>query len=488
MQFSNLNGFCRRFVGKVQTAESVRVSVKNDIADVLSVGVDSAVNSYEATAGEASFFGKTNVRLVYSDGTTVCGQSYSADFTASISSDVLDADSKLTFDVATVETKTDVNANTATLTILLEVTVFAYVAQGTTYLAGSDEAFCLTEGVEYLQHAEVHRLGMSVEEELTASRSITTVLLAESCLAATEYTLSEGVLHIVGDACVRLTYISDGTIVTDALPFRFERELDAAGMEDCQLCIGLAPRNTKVRLNITEAEVNTAFTAEIVADVRVEATRVERCDVVCDAYGTDRDYLPERKSFTTTLPCGSTVERKRVVATLPLAGGRTPIAAINACAIVTKCTSLERRAEVQGVVQATVLYSTDAGTVGEPLELPFCETVAVDYLMPICESTARVAVFGLAVRDVGGMQAEAELCFTVESRRTCTFSVIVSAEEQPFDKSALPAIEVCLAHKGETLWQLCKSLHLSEEDLLATNPEITNPLEADARIVVFNRI
>ena len=52
----------------------------------------------------------------------------------------------------------------------------------------------------------------------------------------------------------------------------------------------------------------------------------------------------------------------------------------------------------------------------------------------------------------------------------------------------LPAIEVCLARKGETLWNLAKGLHMSVEDVLATNPQITNPLEADARIVIYNKI
>jgi len=31
-------------------------------------------------------------------------------------------------------------------------------------------------------------------------------------------------------------------------------------------------------------------------------------------------------------------------------------------------------------------------------------------------------------------------------------------------------------------------LHMSEEDLLAVNPEIKSPLEKDARIVVYNKI
>lgn len=489
MQFTNLSCQSRRFAGKVQTAESIRISVKNDIVDVLSVGVDSYVNSYEASRGEVSFYGKTNVKLLYSDGTSVSGQSYNADFTASITNDLLDTDSKLTFDVATVETKTEINANTATLTILLEVSAYAYVSESVPCLSNSDDVFCKTDSVEYLQSAEIYQLPFVVDEELTASRNITTVLLAESKLCTSEYTLKDGVLRISGDAAVRFTYISEGNIVTDTLPFKFDRELDASGIDpDSQLRITLYVKNTKVRLNLTEEEINTVFSVEIAANARVEATKIGSCDMVSDAYGSACDYAFERKSVTTTLPCGSTVERRRITASLPLDSGKTPIAAINAYATVTQCESLERRADVRGVVQTTVLFTTDVGTVGENLEIPFAETLPVDYLMPQCRSYATATVVDCTLRDAGGLQAEIELCFNVESERDVLCPVIVSAEEQPFDKSALPAIEVCIAKKGETLWELCKGLHMAEEDLLAANPEITNPLENDTRIVIFNKI
>ena len=131
LQFQNTSLLSRRFVGKTQTAESVRISVKTDIAQVLSVGVESAINSYEASRGEVSFYGKTNIKFLYSDGTSVMSATYNADFTASMASELLDTDSKLTFDVVTVETKVDTNANTATLTILLEVTAYAYVSDST---------------------------------------------------------------------------------------------------------------------------------------------------------------------------------------------------------------------------------------------------------------------------------------------------------------------------------------------------------------------
>ena len=489
VQFQNMSLLSRRFVGKTQTAESVRISVKTDIAQVLSVGVESAINSYEASRGEVSFYGKTNIKFLYSDGTSVLSAGYNADFTASMASDILDTDSKLTFDVVTVETKVDTNANTATLTILLEITAYAYVSDSAPYCADGEDVYTRRDGIEVLESAEIFNIPLVIDEELNASRNINTVLLAESALCVTDSTLLNGILRVSGDASVRLTYVSEGKIVTDTLPFTFDRELDASGIPDgSQIKLCLTPKNTKVRLDISEEELNTALTVEIAANARVEALRIGAIDIVSDAYGAGCDFLFEKKSVTTTLPCGSTVCKRRVSHSLPLEGGKNVATAVNVGAVVTKCESLERRAMVEGVVYATVLYSTEAGTESAQLELPFAESVDVDYLMPQCQCHANVAVTNFAVREQGGLQADADLCITIDSERDVTYSVIVSAEEKPFDKTQLPAIEVCLAHKGETLWQLAKGLHMSEEDLIAINPEITNPLEQDARIVVFNKI
>lgn len=489
IQYSDSSFVSNRLIGKIQTAESIRISVKNDIAQVLSVGTESNVTGYEAVSGAVTFYGKTNLRLVYSDGTTLSGSSYNADFTSTLESDLISSDTKLTFDVVTVDTKVDSNANTATITVLLEVSVYGYVTESSPYFNECDDAFANRESVEVLESAEIADITAVIDEELTASRNISSVLLAESSLRITDYTNVNGVLNVSGEAVTRLTYVSDGSIVTDVLPFEFSRELDSSAIDsDCQLKLSVCPRGTKVRLDISENDVNTAFTVEIVANVRVEAAKLRVMQIVTDAYGENCDFTFEKRVVTTTLPCGSTTAKKTTVISLPLEDGKTPLTVINANAIVTKCRSGERVATVDGIVCGTLLCSTETGTEGVELELPFSHNIDVDYLAPSCDSFAKAVVCDFRVRKDSNLTCEVDLGFSIDSQRDVQYPLIVSAEETPFDKKQLPAIEICLAHKGETLWNLAKGLHMSEDDLLAANGDITNPLEKDTRIVVFNKI
>ncbi len=488
-QFENVSSVSRRFVGKIQTAQNIRLGTKEDISKVLSVGIDSFINSYEAVAGEASFFGKTNIRFLYSDGTTPMSASYGADFTDRLQSALITPQAKLSFDVVVVDYKTETNANTAAISLLLEVSAYAYVTENCLCLVGGDGMFCRSEDAEILSSAGIKEIPMELTEELTAKKGISSVLLAESSLCITDYSFSENIMRVTGDASLKLTYLSDGKIVSDVLPFKFSEELEAPDLTaDSQLRVSAYIKNTRIRLDILEEEVNTVFTADINAVLKIEWTVTSTVPIVTDAYGPDCDFEFTKNRLLTTLPCGSVTARKKVDVTAPFGNAGSFVAAVNVSAVVTKCTSLEQQAAIEGILCGTVLYETESGLDSATVELPFAETVAIDYIMPRCESVATAYVETFDVKLGSDVSVSAELCFNVDSQKQTEYSVITAAEEIPFDKDNLPAIEVCIAKKGDTVWQLAKSMHMSEEDITALNPEITSPLEKDARIVVYNRI
>lgn len=488
VQFQDATFFSRKQIGKTQTVQNVRVSVKNDIAEVLSVGVDTVVTSYETTDGEVTFFGKTAIKLLYDDGNSTVGSNYTADLAESVQSNLLSGDVKCSFDVATVDVKAETNANTATITVVSEVTVWAYLPESITYFSDSDDVFVRKESVEVLTSADVKSLPFSVEEELVASKTISTVLMAESSLCVCDYTNVDGVLNVSGKANVRLTYLSDGNLITDVLPFDFTNEFDATEIPvESQLFLTPFVKATKVRLDIAEDSVNTEFSVEISALLRLEQTTSSVLEIATDAYGTDCDFSFSRQSIQTTLHCGSAVLRRQAEGTLPWEN-KDVVTCVNVDALVTKCVSLEKAARVEGVVSATVLYNGENGLESTLLELPFIQTVEVDFLAPQCKSFATVVVEDFSLASGENLSYNFQLCIAVDSFRDVDYNLVVSAEEVPFNKKKLAAIEVCLARKGETLWGLAKSLHMSAEDLLSVNPEVSDPLEKDARIVVYNKI
>ena len=485
LQFENLQFASKKFVGKFVTTENVRVSVKNDIVRVLSVGVDSVVNSYEIKGGEATFFGKSFIRFLYTDGTTIAGSSYNTDFSSAFSTDLAD-DSKLVFDVQTESVQTEINSNTATISIVLEVSVFAYTKQSLAVLCGGD-VFLNKESLQTTGDVCVQTLPIVLEQQLTTSKTIDTVLVAESSVSATKSTLAGDVLQIEGTGVCKLTYVSQGSVTTEAIGFVFAQEVDGTGLKN-NVFATLDVKQTKVRLSIEDDSINNTFTLEVLANVAIESSQQNVVEVATDAYGTTCDFQLERTVATTTLPCGSVVANKTVGATLPWDKNHKLLTFVNAYATVTNCTSQEKLAKVEGYVTATCLYQTDVGTESKLVEIPFLQNVEMDFLLPMCSTSAKIKVGAVEGVANENLEVSAKLALTLQATRDFSHHVVVGATELPFDKSSLPAIEVCVGKKGETIWSLAKSLHMDQKDLLATNPELTNPLEKDTRIVVFNGI
>lgn len=481
IQFDNKSFFAKKYIGKTQTAQSVRVSVRNDITEVLSVGVEHFVGGYDIVGGEVNFYGKTTIKLLYRDGQTVQSANFGADFTSALPCDAAIGGNSVVFRTTTQDVATETNANTATINILIEVEAWAYAAETVDFATGGD-VFVKTETVEVMTDAKVTDIPFVVDNEFASTRNIGTVLLADSQLVVRDYGIAEGVLTVSGDGVGRLTYMSGNDMITDVFPFDWTRELDATNLADVQLQLTPVVRGTKVRLDISDDGDNTAFSLETQATLCVQATTIGGVTVVSDLYSTDCNFTLGRSSVETTLPCGGTV--CAVSESFGVDSG--VVTAVNVGATVTKCTGGERKATVEGYVTATLIYRDGDVYRGETKELPFVKQVDVDYLSAECACNARVIVGEVAVEH--GDTLRVQMWMDIFAARNVSVGLITSAEETPFDKSAQSAIEVCIAKKGDTLWNLAKNLHLSEEELVATNPLLTNPLEEDTRVVVFNRI
>ena len=486
LQFQNVTYFTKQFVGKMQTTVNIRISAKKEIAEVVSVGSESAIVSYESTNGSASFYGKTNIKFLYDDGMGLVSSNYTADFTADIANQLLTTESKLLFDVVTVDTKVDTNANTAMIAILLEISVLGYIPQTTNCLVGGENIFCRKQNLTILKGVQTAQIPFVVDEELTATQPIDGVLLAESNVCVSDHYFADGTLHLKGIATVRLTYTSEGTIYTDSIPFDFQREVDAGNISANNLQLLATVKTTKVRLDISQ-EGNKLFLADIACNLQLENTSVNSVEVIADCYGADCDFSLEKQHITTTLPLPAICAERTFMVDLPNDADKKLQTAVNVSAVITKCTAGVDCITVDGIVYATAIYRNER-VESEVLEIPFSQKIDAPGVTVGCALGGNVVVTNFHLQQTDYLSANVTLCFRINVSRDETYTVITSAETIPFDKTNLPALEIFLTHKGETLWELAKNLHMSTQDILVTNPQLTDPLTEDARIVIFNKI
>ena len=98
-----------------------------------------------------------------------------------------------------------------------------------------------------------------------------------------------------------------------------------------------------------------------------------------------------------------------------------------------------------------------------------------------CLGDVTAVVNGESVEVVATVNVSAS-CF--ETQMVKTLSKAEIGKELP----SRSAIEICMAKKGETLWQLGKSMGVDVDEITAINPELSNPLEKDTKIVLYHKI
>jgi hypothetical protein len=489
-QFETVSAIKRTDIPKLQTAQTIKISTKEAVKKILSCGIDSSVNSYECMSGEAAFFGRTNIKLLYIDETDVlCSANYNADFTDRILGGEIGPTAQLDFGVNVVDYRTEINHNLVTIQLILEVSAAAFVPNTVTCLGGGAGLFARTAEYDVVTDAHSSSFTADISEELTASGNINRVLLAESNVTPTDYNIDGDVLTISGDSVITLVYASGNEVRSDKLPFKFALEADAKGLpSSSQLSIRLSPKNTRVKLDILEDEVNSTFTADVTLGVTVFATATESISVVEDAYTTDSDLDFTKTLLYTTLPCGSVTAKRFVEQTVPFGHHGEYVCTTDARVVVTKCASLEQRCLVEGIISGNVIYRGDEGFESTRVELPFSEAIDIDYIMPSCVSYAEASVSDISVHLASNINVAANVVFFIDSSKAMAIPCISDVNETPLEVNDSSAIEICLAKKGETLWQLAKGLHISEEDILTINPDIKSPLEQDTKIVIYNAL
>ncbi len=489
VQYDNITAYKMVDLGKVNTTHTIRINCKEEVSAILMCTVDANVFGYECIAGQATYSGKNNVKLVYcdSDGQILSSNS-NADFSDCIISQHITPNTKAMFDIVVVDSTCDISGNIVTVQLELEVSGSAYVCDSCPMLLEAVELYTHHNNIEIVSSVDSMTISSDLSCQLTASGDISRVVLADAKISCSDYALLDGVLTVSGDMVVGLMYISEGRVVYDQLTSPYRTELECP-MDNGQLTIKPTIKNTRIKLDIVEGQLNNLFVADVSVSFAVVSVGCTELSVVDDCYTANSILELDRTQLYTTLPCGSVSSRVQIEQSISSMDIGQVVAFANVGSTVTNCRYRVHAVSVEGIVCGTLLYSTDTGMASTVVELPFAEIVDIDYIARTCSGSAHSTVLSSSCNYVGGMLVvSVELCIDVISYHNMPYSVISSMTEQQLDISQKSGIEVCMAKSGETLWQLAKAMHMSEQDILDINPDIVSPLERDTKIVIYNRL
>ena len=486
-RFDNLYAVKKVDLQPMQTSQTVRVNVRGEVDKILACSVQSIATTCECLQGEGVVNGRTNVKILYLDQTgDVCSANCNADFANTVQGEIVPNAQMQAF-VTVLETKSSAFGNVITVEVVFELACTVYVGQQETVFVDGD-LFVKRDDKQIATKVDCHTVCGEIEQQLQTAHAIQRVLLADSVVSVSDFSLSQGVATVQGKAMVELTYFSQ-KLCHQTFTFDFSQEFVASSLsETAQNAVWVDVKNTKIKLDIVEDEQNDLFTAEIVLCLNVLQTHVENVSVILDAYDKGCDLAFARHALTTVLPCGNARVDKKVSAVLPQQIQGEVVCASNKHVVVSSVQSADGGVNLQGLVCFDLLTICDEGYVTTPVQMPFDERLEVDFVAADCVVGVEGCVKSVAVAIAGELKVDAQLQFNVVAQLLSCVDVIVNVEEIALQRDDRYAIEISIANKGDTLWDLAKNLRMSQEEVLAVNPEISSPLQEPTKIVAYNKL
>ncbi|MDD4832350.1 MAG: hypothetical protein PHI78_01615 [Clostridia bacterium] len=469
-----------------------RINSKEEIKKILSVSVNPEILSSELLAGEALLTGRAVIRLLaVTESGDVVGLTANSDFTEKVKGDITPA-AKVFWDVVPLETNYEITNGVAKVSALLEISGEGVISEETQILTGGEDILTLGKDIEFSRMVICDRIPTVIENELEVKQNISRILLAESFLTVKDFSVTDNILTFSGKATVNVIFISDeNQILFKILSFDYTQEAPVNGFNEATaLSLRLRTKNTKIHMDVVEDLPTTSFTVEIEAMALLCGYEAEMKTVTADAYSMTHETSVLTKQIKSATPIGLFFGETETTANVPMEGMIDKFIAVSGIgANVIKIVNGEGFAEIEGVVSGDILYEKEELTDSTRFAIPFTYTLKDEIISTDTPLTVSVNVADVSYRlDRQDADITAKLNLSIEGRRENAYTAISAIEQGEELNRAEGAIEVVLAHKGDTIWDVAKWLHMKQEDILAVNPDLAAPLEADAKIVLYHKL
>ena len=514
MKTDKITSSYRKNLGEHQFVVDVSMQKMDEggISKVLSATSDASINEIEMLNGEAHYSGEIVFNLLYVDEN---GENHvlseSVDISGKIEDEQITPTMKPVYTLEVVEIKVNsVGDDTVKLNATLNLKLDAMQAEEVDeVIVDSPSVEVNHEEVSYNKLVTTGTKSFEVSEEYDSKANVKHVLLTSHHLELKNVTAGTGYLTVDGEIFVNsLLEVETDEGVTlknfmQTLPFKEEIEDELIEKDDNVFAFAFVrPRDIKVSVvtgEVTEEGVtppSSTLKVEATVTVKYFAERAMTTEVYTDAFSmTNKTNLVSR-TFETAKPviCErffTTIDGQTVI------GDDEPriakICAItNEHLLVANSSVQDGELTIEGVAYVTVVYVTDDDTPilnSVDLEIPFANKFDTD------------KDFGdnlFVVSDIMDVDAKAkkgkdinvnlDVCFLAYGYGTNTqvaIKEIELTEELPKSEYSL---EMYIAPKGSTLWDVSKHMLITEDVLLAQNPDLIFPLEESKTIVYFRQL
>ena len=141
---------------------------------------------------------------------------------------------------------------------------------------------------------------------------------------------------------------------------------------------------------------------------------------------------------------------------------------------------------VEGVLVADIVYRGADGIESVRAEVPYSVEIDGDFGAGVSASCFVENIRAKARR--GELDVEADVGVLLRSERCCEAEFVSSVEVGEEKERNDSALSLYIVAEGDEMWDVCKALTATPDDIMAQNPALSLPLSPGDRVVYFRAL
>lgn len=487
----------REKLGKTQVVVDFKLPMNDNVSKVLCTSAKVYIANAEAQDKVTNYNGFVGFQVIYKNDTgDVAGSTFTAEFRDKYESDVDLTNSTPIILANVVDTTTSLDNGEVKVSAIIELDIDIIRQSETNALVDVSDMVVKKEDFSFSKYDGMLYDKWEVLSDVEIKDSVKNVLAVVPNVYIENVTPNDKFVTVKGGVCVDICYVTDENVLrTQNETISFTQEIAGEFVND------LSEIESVLSNDINENKITTTIdtdssTLNIVLPMVYKGYvfNLNTIDVVADAYSLTNYTNFTTTSITTYKAVEDVAWEEKITNTLQLEE-TAPVVdeVLGTCCdniVVASTTISDDAIVVEGFARTTLIYlNKETNTINSvEIDIPFSTSRAVDV-----ENSASANTFVSLINVVGkarrgkDLEVSGTLLVYVDLYGDMQEGAItdISIEDEMPENGC--AMSFYFAKDGDTIWDVAKDLSITTDDLLAQNPNLTDPIERGTRIVVYRQ-
>lgn len=466
---------------------------KGGVTKVCALSSDAQITKVQALSKQIKVSGRVSLKLVYLDGENRLNSfDYISDFSEDMADDKVIADMPCLVRASVVDSVSSVSGSEIKVQTVVELIPTVVEISTVELLEEGEGALALRQDQDYQRYIATVNEELEVSDEYACGATVDDVLFYDSKVVVCNVDNADDKLTVSGQIEVCIIYTSEGVQATKNISLPYVQELAAKG-ENMRACITAKVKESKLIIEGGDGD-NTLKTI-ICVSLQGFVMQIESTSAIVDLYSPTNALEVSKDTVCFDRQNGVMRFEERISGSVAVDSQDESIKNVISSVVtqnsLSNIVAMQNCILAEGVLNTSVIYMSEGGNIKcIQVELPYSLQFDKDGISQsdiLCGSAIATDCAHKVKRD-REIELTANVVLSVCSKTPVENVVIKSLEEGECLQANTSAISVYLPSKGESIWQVAKTLGMSIESIMEQNAELGEVMQGDERIVIYREV